>query len=293
MLLSELTSIKIGGTAAEFHVPETIEAFARLLAELRDARPFVLGGGCNTLFPDGRFERPVVSTAKLQRVEIDGTSVVAGAGVRIDILIRRAIASGLGGLEGLVGIPGTVGGATAMNAGGHGGCFGDHVAEIGLVSLQDGGLQRVPGPDVPWGYRSWNLEGFAVGWVRLELEPADPDVLRCRAREFILKKSRSQPLSQPSSGCVFKNPGSGSAGALIDAAGLKGERIGGAMVSERHANFIVNDGTQATASDVLALIRRVREKVHATSGVALETEIVLAGASPVGPATALGARAGW
>ncbi len=280
MQLSELTSIKIGGSAAEFCVPQTLEEFSQVLGDLQGRDPFLLGGGCNTLFPDAEFSRPVISTAKLRNVEIDGTSVYAEAGVRIDLLIRQAITAGLAGLEGLVGIPGTVGGATAMNAGGHGGSFGDSLVELGLLPLDGSPLVRMNGSDVSWGYRSWNLEGYAVGWVRMELAHADEKELRGRARDYFLKKSRSQPLAQPSSGCVFKNPEGDSAGAIIERLGLKGLRHGGAIVSERHANFILNENGEASASDVLTLIQQVRERVHAECGIWLETEIVMPGDAP-------------
>jgi len=281
MQLSELTSMKMGGDASEFHVPRDSSGFERLLGELRGRRPFILGGGCNTLFPDGRFDRPVVSTAKLKKVEIDGESVRAEAGVRLDLLIRQCIAAGLGGLEGLVGIPGTVGGATAMNAGGHGGSFGDRVAEVGLLPLDGGSLVRMPGREIPWRYRSWNLAGLAVGWVRLALVRADATELRKRARQLFLRKSRTQPLAHPSAGCVFKNPRGGSAGAMIESLGLKGERRGGAIISDRHANFILNERGDGSSADVVELIRFVRERVRESCGVWLETEIVFAGESPL------------
>lgn len=277
--LSTETSFQIGGLAGEFYQPRSVGELGTLLKGLGTQRPFLLGGGCNTLFPDGSFGRPIVSTTSLRRVEVREGTICAEAGVRIDSLTRTAIECGLGGLENLVGIPGTVGGATVMNAGGAGWNLGDHVREIGVLGLQDGALERIGGDEVPWGYRSWNVEGRAVAWVVFDLVPVPTAELRKRARELFRGKRRSQPLGAPSAGCVFKNPPGRSAGALIDSLGLKGLRRGGAAVSERHANFIVNGEGRASCADVLALIEEVRARVEKAFHVRLETEIVVATAT--------------
>lgn len=277
--LSTETSFQIGGPATEFYVPANTRELQALLEGLKSRRPFVLGGGCNTLFPDESFARPVISTARLRRLEVGDASIRAEAGVRIDSLIRTAIESGLGGLENLVGIPGTVGGATVMNAGGSGWNFGDRVREVGLISTSGGDLVRVPGREVSWGYRSWNVEGYVVAWVTLDLYRDSTPELRKRAKEFFLSKRRSQPLGMASAGCIFKNPPGASAGEMIESLGLKGLRRGGAMVSERHANFIVNDEGRARSGDVLALIEEIRARVEEAYQVRLEMEIVVAGES--------------
>jgi UDP-N-acetylmuramate dehydrogenase len=268
--------MQVGGVALEYYVPETVAELQATLAELAGRRPFILGGGCNTIFPDEPFSRPIISTEKLRRVELGERSLRAEAGVRIDSLIRAAIESGLGGLEGLVGIPGTVGGAVAMNAGGSGWEFGALVREIGAIPAAGGEIAVLDGMDIPWGYRSWNLSGWVAAWVLLELSPASTAELRQRARECFRQKHQSQPLAEPSSGCIFKNPPGHSAGRLIESLGLKGLRRGGAMVSERHANFIVNRGGRARASDVVGLVEEVRSRVEEAYNVRLETEVVLA-----------------
>jgi UDP-N-acetylmuramate dehydrogenase len=276
--LARRTSFKIGGTAREYHAPDSIEALRGVLRELHARRepPFILGGGANTLFPDGEYARPVVSTERLRLLEVEDTSVFAECGVPLNVLISRSVHDGLGGLEGFAGIPGTAGGAVAMNAGGAGWSFGDRVRELGLLPLDGGPPVRVRGSEVSWGYRTANLKGFVVAWVALDLEPADRAEIRARAREFLRKKAARQPLGIPSAGCIFKNPAGGAAGKWIEDLGLKGLRSGGAKVSEVHANFIVNDTGSARAEDVLKLVGEVRSRVERTYGVTLETEIVLA-----------------
>lgn len=274
--LADETSINIGGDAREFYVPVTLGEFRQLLGRLHERRPFILGGGCNTLFPDEAFDRPVVSTARLRRVEIEEREILAECGARIGSLVIAATEAGMGGLEGLVGVPGTIGGAVVMNAGGSGWSLGDCVVELGLIPLDGGDLVRIPGGEVPWGYRSWNLQGYVVGWVRLRLEPADVEQLRRVAAERFHRKRESQPLGRASAGCVFKNPPGRAAAAMIDALGLKGMRRGSAMVSQRHANFIVNVDGQARCADVKALIDEIRSRVEDAYDVHLETEIVLA-----------------
>lgn len=275
--LDKETSFRIGGKAQEFYCPESVGDLGVLMAELKDRRPFLLGGGCNTLFPDGLFDRPILSTAKMKRLEVrPGNLLWAECGVRIGSLIGKAIETGLSGLERFVGIPGTVGGAVAMNAGGIGVSFGDLVREIGVVSTETGETTCLPGDAVPWGYRSWNLGGYAVAWALLELEPACMKDLRRQARNYFHAKRSTQPLGQPSAGCIFKNPPGQAAASLIDRLGLKGLRHGGAEVSERHANFIVNRQGAASARDVRQLIQEIQGRVKAAYDVELETEVVLA-----------------
>jgi UDP-N-acetylmuramate dehydrogenase len=275
--LARRTTFKIGGTARECYEPATLEELGGILERLgaEGRRPFLLGGGANTLFPDGEFLQPVVSTERLRGIEVDGRSIVAECGARLNVLIQTALRAGLAGLEGFVGIPGTAGGAVVMNAGGAGWSFGERVVELGLFPIGGGPLVRARGSDVRWAYRRAHLGGYAVAWVRLELAPGDTDRLKSSARSFMVRKARSQPLDEASAGCIFKNPEGGSAARLIDDLGLKGLRRGGAVVSRLHANFIVNPEGRATARDVRGLIDEVRSRVAGARGVFLETEIVL------------------
>lgn len=277
MILAGRTSFEIGGEADEFYLPEDVEELRELCRRLHEEgkSPHILGGGCNTLFPDGPFLRPVISTERLRRVSLDGNRLRVEAGLRMDVLIRTAIEAGLSGLEWFVGIPGTAGGAAAMNAGGGGHSFGDHVARLWAIRLDTGELESIAGRDVRWDYRSSHLEGLLITAVELELAPGEVLPLRLRARELLKRKAALQPLSSASAGCIFRNHPSGPAAAFIERAGLKGEREGGAVVSRRHANFILNESGRATSRDVLALLTRVRARVREAFGVWLETEVII------------------
>lgn len=277
--LAGRTTFRIGGTAREFHEPATVPELGEVLERIGSdgRRPFLLGGGANTLFPDGYFPRPVVSTERLRGIEVHGTSILAECGVRLNVLIQTALRAGLAGLEGFVGIPGTAGGAVMMNAGGSGWSFGERVSELGVFPIGGGPLLRLRGSGVTWAYRHAHLDGFAVAWVRLDLAPGDAGRLKSRARTFMLRKVETQPLGEASAGCIFRNPEGESAARLIDGLGLKGLRRGGAVVSGLHANFIVNSECRATAGDVLGLIEEVRARVADARGIRLETEIVLPG----------------
>ncbi len=277
VVLASRTSFEIGGEAREFYIPETPGDLQEICLHLarEGRRPHVLGGGCNTLFPDEPLERPVISLERMRSLSVEGSRIRAGAGVRMDVLIRTSIEAGLGGLECFVGIPGTAGGAVWMNAGGGGRSFGDRVARIEALEIASGRALAIDGREVRWDYRSSHLEGLVITSVELLLEAEETATLRGRARDSLRKKAAIQPLSSLSAGCVFKNPREGSAGDLIDRAGLKGTREGGAVVSERHANFILNQSGQARARDVILLLERVRREVMELFGVRLETELVI------------------
>ena len=275
----------VGGHPRELYEPGSFNELCDLLGTLED--PFILGGGCNTIFPDGDFNRPVIRTKKLGRlhVEEDGR-VYAEAGVNINRIIRQTVKAGLGGLEQLAGIPGTVGGGTAMNAGnGPDACFGKHITKLYVVSPGELAVQEIKGSDVPWRYRNWGLNdtetGGAGDWVvaavELELEPGDVDELWSEMQRCEKRKAENQPLRLASSGCMFKNPGAGpSAGRLIQGCDLKGLREGGASVSDLHANFIINREREASSDDVKLLMERVIGQVYEQTGYLLEPEVVFA-----------------
>ena len=275
--LSKHTSMGVGATANAYE-PRTIDEFRDVLQVLTCSgeHPFILGGGYNTVFPDHPFTRPVIQTSKLSQYTFQGTRLRAKAGARLDTLIGMSISAGLGGLEHFRGVPGTVGGAVTMNAGGSGHEFGDLVRSVTAIDPCSGEIVVLDRDEIRWGYRHARLNGLVVAEAELELVPSDTDVLRRRAIAFIKKKAEQQPLSSHNAGCVFKNPPGASAGGMIDSLGLKGERVGHAVVSPRHANFIVNEAGAATTSDVLKLIERVRTVVRDHYGVQLELEVVLA-----------------
>ena len=192
--------------------------------------------------------------------------------VRILRLARFAARSGLAGLEFLAGIPGTLGGALALNAGAHGGEIWTRVRQV--TTIDRGGRLRARGPaDFRVGYRQ--VTGPAGEWflaAELELEPGEPAVCQARIRDLLERRNRTQPIGEPSCGSVFRNPPGDYAARLIEAAGLKGAREGGAQVSTRHANFIVNTGG-ASARDILALMARIQARVEGQSGVRLQPEV--------------------
>ncbi len=274
--LSELTSIGVGGEIRALLRPRSAAALAALLAELhRHGFAFrILGGGANVAGGPGPFEDPVILTRTIRQEPVfEGTRVRAGGGFNIKRLVRGCVARGLGGLEWAEGIPGTVGGAIVMNAGSYGGQMSDRIEEVAWLA-PDGTSRRrhVGAEDFAYRCSPFRDEGAVVEGV-FRLEEDDPRLLESRMREMQARRMRSQPPRERSAGCIFKNPPGDSAGRIIDATGLKGLAVGGASVSDVHANFIVNRG-DATGEDVFALIDLIKEKVLKTAGVALEEEVV-------------------
>ncbi len=276
--LSERTTFRIGGKALEFYAPSSVRELRLISLELaaEGKSPFFLGGGANTLFPDGEYTRPVISMERFRTITREENCLTVGAGVRLGTLIRTAVRAGLGGLEVFVGIPGTCGGAIRMNAGGAGSSFGERVVELGVMPRGGGPVERLNGNAVSWGYRTTDLRDCVILWAKLKLEPDDVSSLRKHAGRVMQRKAAAQPYSSPSAGCVFRNPQGYHAGELIDRFGLKGLSCGGAQISERHANFIVNANGRATASDVKSLVATVSEVIQRNIGVRMQTEVVIA-----------------
>lgn len=276
--LRSRTSMAVGGRAERLFEPRSPNELQLCLARLRESgsSPFILGGGFNTVFPDGPYPRPVIHTHRLRGCSIEGRRIHAEAGVRLEFLITAAIKQGLAGLEKFRGIPASVGGAIAMNAGGSGHEFGQLVHSVDAIDPESGELVRLPGSSIRWGYRRADLGGLVVAAAELELVPGDPLLLREEAAAFHRWKAAAQPLGSHNAGCIFRNPPGHSAGKLIDDAGLKGERVGSAVISCRHANFIVNENGKASTRDIVVLIEKVRARVEERFGVRLELELVLA-----------------
>lgn len=278
--LSRLTSFRIGGPADLLAEPASARALADLMVFLRQRTVprFLLGAGTNVLFPDAGFRGVVVRTRGLRHtsvasVEAERYRMTAEAGVPLTALIAKACRLDLTGMEALFGIPGTVGGAVAVNAGAGGVCAGDFIEEVRLVN-GSGAPLTLTGPALDWGYRRMNLPAHAVVTESVfRMVPGDRARIRSALETTRRKRRSEQPWKEPSAGCVFKNPlPENPAGAIIDRLGLKGAKVGGAKVSEIHANFIVNCGT-ATASDVLALIETIQTRVIQAEGIELELEI--------------------
>jgi UDP-N-acetylmuramate dehydrogenase len=284
--LAPFTTFKVGGPAdCLLELRESAELVRAIaLAREQELPLTLLGGGSNVLISDAGIRGVVARTRGGATALEHGSCVRAEAGVSLNGLVRWTIGRGLAGLEAWAGTPGTVGGAVFGNAHYGGRSIGDLVESVRLVGAT-GAVIDVPAAEMRFAYDTSRLS--RTGEVLLSSlfalsGPADPALLRETARRSLEHRKRTQPLDTPSAGCIFKNPDPAvdavpdgipaSAGALIDRAGLKGEAIGGAVVSAAHANFIVNRGG-ATAADVRALIDRCRETVEARFGVVLREEI--------------------
>jgi UDP-N-acetylmuramate dehydrogenase len=269
------TTFRIGGPAAIFVECDSLSdlhAATDVLSEQHVAWT-VLGKGSNVLVSDDGYGGAVLVLGRAFRSHsVDENRLNAGGGVLLARLVQAAFSVGLSGLEFAVGIPGTVGGALGMNAGSRD-VWIDGITESVTVFRPGAGLQRLRGSDIVWGYRRSDLSSLGVVVeTTLRLEEGDRDRIRLSMEASLERRKRSQPLSLPSAGSVFVNPPNDSAGRLIESAGLKGERFGGAAFSEVHANFIVNLGG-ATASDVVALMMVAQERVADAHGVELTPEV--------------------
>ncbi len=275
--LSRHTMYRIGGPARFFVQVASIGALGRLVdvCEETDVPWVVIGRGSNLLVADEGFPGVAITLGRdfrSCRFDEATSRFCVGAGVPLSSVVQEAFRRSLAGLEFAVGTPGTIGGALCMNAGSRDEWIGSRVASVTSLVLGKG-LVRRTGDEVEWGYRS---SSFASDEVLLEcelsVEPADPFFIRGKMEASHTRRKKSQPLTCPSCGSVFKNPEGASAGALIEAVGLKGHAIGGAQVSDVHANFIVNTG-DAKARDVMDLIDLIKTKVYETYGIELQPEV--------------------
>jgi UDP-N-acetylenolpyruvoylglucosamine reductase len=277
--LARRTTMRVGGPADCYLEPASEADLAQALQFCAETGlPFTfLGRGSNLLVRDGGVRGVVISLAHpaFTRLEVAGHQLICGAGVKLKELAVTARRHGLGGLEFLEGIPGTLGGALRMNAGSMGSWLFDVVETIRFMDFSGRVLER-KASEVVVEYRGCPLfkNHVALGAV-LKGEPAAPAAITQRMDRFSRRRWETQPAA-PSAGCVFKNPPAIPAGKLIDELGLKGARVGGAVVSDLHANFITNDGT-ATARDVLNLIQLIQQKAKAARGIELETEVQILG----------------
>jgi len=277
--LARHTSFRIGGPADVLVTPDTAQELAAVVRAAGEAGAplVVLGGGSNMLVGDGGIRGVVVKLGRgFRRVVWNAPCVEAGAAVQLGRLARDAAARGLAGLEYAEGIPGTVGGALFMNAGAYGGEVSETVDEVEGVD-PSGVVRRVVRAALDFTYRRTALPaGFVVTAVRFRLRPEASDAVQARLADARGRRTASQPHGWANAGSVFKNPPGDYAGRLVELAGLKGTRVGGARISEQHGNFIVNEGA-ARATDVQALIQEAQRVVWERSGVWLEPEVRLVG----------------
>jgi UDP-N-acetylmuramate dehydrogenase len=273
--LAPHTWYRLGGPADFFLRPRTVEELQEIVERCREnhVHLHVMGFGSNLLVSDEGVRGAVVKLEgeHFGQTQFEGDQVVAWAGAELSKLVLDCVEKGLSGLEVLTGIPGSVGGAVKMNAGGQ---FGDIGAAVESVLLMDsqGTLFEKSKPELIFDYRSVNIRAPFVLNARLQLVQADPERIMRTIKESWIYKKNNQPLNTRNCGCVFRNPPGASAGALIDRAGLKGLQVGGACVSEKHANFIVA-GDGCKSQDIMRLIEAVQQRVREQFNVALEPEI--------------------
>jgi UDP-N-acetylmuramate dehydrogenase len=269
------TWYKIGWPAKYFVRPrntdELQEASRRCLEN--SVPMYVLGLGANLLVSDEGVNGAVfrLEADYWRRVKFEQTRVEIGAGVDMQKLVLRTVRQGLAGIECLAGIPGTVGGGVRMNAGGKFGDFGAVIQRVQVMS-DDGTLFERTKDDLVFEYRKTNIAARFILGATIELEEDDPERIMRKTKEIWMYKRNTQPLNTKNCGCIFKNPRGLSAGALIDQAGLKGFRVGGAEVSEKHANFIIAH-PGCSANDVMKLVKIIREKVWDKHQIHLESEV--------------------
>ena len=280
--LAAHTTMRVGGPADVFFLPDSAAQVRRALEIARELGlpALLMGNGSNLIARDGGVRGLVVCLGeRFARVEIDGEELRAQAGASLARVASMAQEAGLAGLEFAAGIPGTLGGGVAMNAGAYGGQLSDVLVEACV--LRDGEEVTLSREAMEMGYRTTLplRRGLPVLSARFRLTRDDPAAILARMKELNARRRDKQPLSFPSAGSTFKRPEGHFAGALIEAAGLKGLTVGGAQVSEKHAGFIINRGG-ATADDVLSLIAEVQTRVYAHAGVRLETEVRVVGEEP-------------
>lgn len=273
------TSWRVGGPADRFYEPADLDDLARFLAQCDESEPLLwVGLGSNLLVRDGGIRGTVIMTSGLlnEMALLDETVVRIEAGVSCARAARFASRQGLVGAEFLAGIPGTMGGALAMNAGAFGDETWPRVAAVETINRHGQRFVRTP-DEYEVGYR--HVRGPSGEWfvaAHLRLEKGDAEAATARIRELLERRNASQPIGQPSCGSVFRNPPGDYAGRLIEACGLKGHCIGGACVSAKHANFIINSGG-AKADEIEAMIERVQRTVEQQHGIRLIPEVHIVG----------------
>lgn len=278
--MKRITSFRIGGNADTVVYPSDADAFAFAVSCAKELSvPYiVIGNGSNTLASDKGYRGVVFVTTNMRKVEIDGEYLTAGCGCLLGSVGTNASTAGLSGAEFANGIPGTVGGAVYMNAGAYGGQMSDIVCSTVCYDVDSGEVITLDNASHNFGYRHsiFMEKNYIVLCSTLKLSKGATDAIKAKMNEHLKARREKQPLEYPSAGSVFKRPEGYFAGKLIEDAGLKGVSVGGAMVSPKHAGFIINTG-DATASDVLSLVDIIKEKVLSMFGVELECEIRFVG----------------
>lgn len=273
--LKELTAIRCPATAKFFFEPRDEEDLAFILRRLKPGKIqcLILGAGSNILAA-GKIKRAVIKLGApaFKKIVFHKGGVYAGAGARLNRIVAQAAGRGLSGAEFLCGIPGTLGGALAMNAGAWGESIGDLVENVRVMDYNSK-IKDLPGRKIKFAYRESGLGRYIILAARLKLRRGKRAAIRAGISAYLRRRAGAQDNTFPNCGCVFKNPAAQMpAGRLIDLCGLKGKRSGGAMISPKHANFILNYN-HASAADVLRLMAFMKTAVKKRFGVALEPEV--------------------
>lgn len=270
------TTFRVGGPADYYTIPETKEEIRDTLRACREwAVPFyIIGNGSNLLVSDNGYRGVMIQICKgMNEITIEGHTLTAQAGALLSAIAGRALETSLAGFEFAAGIPGTLGGACVMNAGAYGGEMKDVLSYV-TVLTNDGEFLTLGKDELELGYRTSIIarEGYIALEAVIELEEGCKDEIKARMDELKERRVSKQPLEYPSAGSTFKRPEGYFAGKLIEEAGLRGYSVGGAQVSEKHCGFVINKGG-ATASDIMALITEVADRVERRSGVRMEPEV--------------------
>ncbi|MCI0448716.1 MAG: UDP-N-acetylmuramate dehydrogenase [Chlorobi bacterium] len=271
--LARFTTFRIGGMADYYVEPLDAQDVLNIVnyASKQEIPVYTMGNGSNVLISDEGIRGIVINLEEgFHYLRNDDGVIFSGAGVKLAKLVDFCIQHRYGGVEMLAGIPATVGGALVMNAGCYGGETADYVTEVTVV--KNGELKVLKKAECDFGYRRSNLRGTVVLEAKFKLPEGDRKELSNRRKELLMKRNESQPVEIPNAGCIFKNPKNNKAAILIEQCGLKGQTFGDAMVSQKHANFIVNVNN-ASASDVVELIKIIRKTVKEKAGVELELEV--------------------
>ncbi len=273
------TSFKIGGECDCFVMPKTVFELKDVIKIAKELKIpyFILGKGSNILVSDFGIEGVVISTSNLSGITVNGDEITACAGETVAALCNAALKNGLSGLEFAFGIPGSVGGGLYMNAGAYGGEFKDAVSSAEFLSL-DGEILKIDVNEMELGYRTsiFKQNGGIILSVTFKLQKGENAEIKAKMDDFLNRRITKQPLEYGSAGSTFKRPTGYFAGALIEKNGFKGKTVGGAMVSEKHAGFVINYNN-ATASDVKNLMAEIQKKVKENDGVDLVPEIIFVG----------------
>lgn len=274
--IKKSTTMKIGGKIAKFYTPETIDEFVQIMQ--KEPKAFIAGNLSNVIVSSFGYDGAVISTKKLNKIQVDGNKIIAGAGVRGTKLSKIALENGLSGMEFMIAFPGSIGGEVYMNAGAHGQEIASILKFAKIYSPQDG-LLELSNKELEFGYRTsiCHKKNYSVLEVEFELLPKSRDEIQLKIDENLsFRKSKQPDLTIPNCGSTFKNPTGDSAGRLLDAVGVKGLKVGGMKVWENHANFIVNDG-EATSLDALQLMFEMYKRVKEKFNIELKPEIIFLG----------------